>query len=206
MQDQPSSPQPLSIDQGTTGPAQEQGRELEATQTLPPPVGSPSLLSETMASGLMVVGVLGLVFILFRNIRRQKQKESQFDVPAKERLQSIRSEAASTNDLHGMTARAQESVQTLITQLENKAVRLEALLDRAEAKISEYEARLERAEPVSPPPSPVPASENPSPLPIDPLHRRVHALADQGLDPVEIARQVDRPTGQIELILALRRA
>ena len=31
-------------------------------------------------------------------------------------------------------------------------------------------------------------------------------LADQGLDPVDIARSVDRPTGQVELILALRRA
>jgi hypothetical protein len=45
-----------------------------------------------------------------------------------------------------------------------------------------------------------------APQRIDPLHQRVHELADQGLDSIEIARRIERPTGQVELILALRRA
>lgn len=38
----------------------------------------------------------------------------------------------------------------------------------------------------------------------DPLHNRVYDLADSGLDPIAIARETGQPTGQIELILALR--
>ena len=40
---------------------------------------------------------------------------------------------------------------------------------------------------------------------LDPFHRRVYALADQGQSSIDIARQLDRPTGQIELVLALRK-
>ncbi|QQS09957.1 MAG: hypothetical protein IPK69_04875 [Phycisphaerales bacterium] len=41
--------------------------------------------------------------------------------------------------------------------------------------------------------------------PIDPLHRTIHTLSDEGLSPAEIATRVERPVGQVELILALRR-
>lgn len=37
-------------------------------------------------------------------------------------------------------------------------------------------------------------------------HAEVHALADAGLTPVEIAQRLSKPTGQIELILNLRKA
>ena len=40
----------------------------------------------------------------------------------------------------------------------------------------------------------------------DPLHRRVYELADAGKDVLTIAREIGKPTGQVELILALRRA
>ncbi len=37
-------------------------------------------------------------------------------------------------------------------------------------------------------------------------HRDVYTLADRGLSPIEIATKLNRPTGQVELILNLRRA
>jgi hypothetical protein len=43
-----------------------------------------------------------------------------------------------------------------------------------------------------------------APLPPDPRHVAVYQLADQGLTINAIAQQVDRPMGEIELILALR--
>jgi DNA-binding NarL/FixJ family response regulator len=39
---------------------------------------------------------------------------------------------------------------------------------------------------------------------MDPRHAQVYDLADEGLSPPEIARQLGRPSGEIELILALR--
>jgi DNA-binding NarL/FixJ family response regulator len=39
---------------------------------------------------------------------------------------------------------------------------------------------------------------------LDPRHARVYDLADEGHSPQEIARELERPSGEIELILALR--
>jgi hypothetical protein len=39
---------------------------------------------------------------------------------------------------------------------------------------------------------------------VDPLNRRIYELADDGLPPVEIARQLNQQTGKVELVLALR--
>ncbi len=39
---------------------------------------------------------------------------------------------------------------------------------------------------------------------IDPRHAEIYAWADQGRTPREIASQLGRPSGEIELILALR--
>jgi hypothetical protein len=59
-----------------------------------------------------------------------------------------------------------------------------------------------------PAPSSWPGSElllpTSAPLPPDPRHVAVYQLADQGLTINAIAQQVDRPMGEIELILALR--
>jgi DNA-binding NarL/FixJ family response regulator len=41
-------------------------------------------------------------------------------------------------------------------------------------------------------------------LPPDPRHADVYRMADQGNSPNEIARQLNRPHGEVELILALR--
>ena len=42
------------------------------------------------------------------------------------------------------------------------------------------------------------------PIPIDPRHQEIYTLADQGRNSREIAQQLNRPTGEIDLILALR--
>jgi DNA-binding NarL/FixJ family response regulator len=39
---------------------------------------------------------------------------------------------------------------------------------------------------------------------IDPRHVEVYRLADQGQSPHQIAQRLNRPSGEIELILALR--
>jgi len=41
---------------------------------------------------------------------------------------------------------------------------------------------------------------------VSPLHRRIYALADEGHDVLSIAQQLEQPQGQVELVLALRRA
>ena len=40
--------------------------------------------------------------------------------------------------------------------------------------------------------------------PARPPHQQIYALADGGLDPAGIARRLDTPVGEVELILGLR--
>jgi DNA-binding NarL/FixJ family response regulator len=51
-----------------------------------------------------------------------------------------------------------------------------------------------------------PAAAAPAPFQpeLDPRHAEVYALADQGQSAYDIANQLGRPRGEIELILALR--
>jgi hypothetical protein len=104
-------------------------------------------------------------------------------------------------------ADAEELTRRLAAILDNKAARLEVLIQQADERVR----RLERSA-TGPGPKPERSPDRvrtaePEPRdPVDPFHRKVYELADQGLTPVDIARKIDRPTGQVELILALRRA
>jgi hypothetical protein len=56
-------------------------------------------------------------------------------------------------------------------------------------------------------PAPAVSIESPAPsAPLDARHGAIYHLADAGLSPVQIARQTGLPTGQVELIIGLRRA
>lgn len=82
-----------------------------------------------------------------------------------------------------------------------KTARLEAVLAAAEARIARLQpgAYLEHAPAREQRPRHEHFAEAANP------HQEVYDLADQGLSAVEIARRTQRHTGQIELILNLRR-
>lgn len=91
----------------------------------------------------------------------------------------------------------QELADRLASQLDARAERLEALLARADRTLRELRA-ASRAAPTEPAPA------TPS-TPDDRGFHEIHALADQGLGALDIAKRTGRPTGQVELILNLRR-
>jgi hypothetical protein len=102
---------------------------------------------------------------------------------------------------------AEKLTRDLIDELENRAERLEKLIARAESTLVELrdsERRIAAA-----PKRVVETIIEPKPRPehsifTDPMHNEVCALAEQGLGPVDIARRMQLPTGQVELILNLR--
>ncbi|MBC7835673.1 MAG: hypothetical protein H7Y88_11320 [Phycisphaerales bacterium] len=97
-------------------------------------------------------------------------------------------------------------------EAEGRIVRLEALLERADERLNELNRIEKRVSNVAKQAGPVPASMVRSVAaptttpPHDATARRVYALADQGSTVVQIAREVGQHAGQVELILALRRA
>ncbi|HEX2838047.1 MAG TPA: hypothetical protein VHN77_07980 [Phycisphaerales bacterium] len=138
---------------------------------------------------------------------------------------------ASTSDPN-LAEDMQELTDRLARELDTRAQRLERLIVTADERISRLEAleerlgaHLEQAQRAAKPRVPTtslaasaaPHAElKPAPVEVpaltgmggsgDPGIAAVYQLADQGLPAVQIAQRTGRPTGQVELILNLRRA
>ena len=166
----------------------------------------------TTGQMLAALGVLLLCFtmlsLLRRRIRSQTQQRGQ---SVQERIKSVRDQAigrskdaapsphvsaAAKASVESVMADAEELTRRLAALLDNKAAAIEVLIDRA----NEAAHRLEQANASSHAPA---RHASPSPLP-DPVADEVYTLADQGMTALDIARELDEPTGKIELMLALR--
>lgn len=103
---------------------------------------------------------------------------------------------AEADDLRRLMAEATELAAALSAQLDEKAERLQRLLDEADSRVAASPTRDE--------PDPPPDDEPRQAMAGDPLAQRIFDLADEGLSPVQIAQRLDQHTGKVELILALR--
>jgi len=168
-----------------------------------------------MPTALALFGFAAILWTMIRAARRRGGARSS-TVPTlspRERLEKIQT-MTRRDTVQRYEADAQELTQRLAAQLDAKAAMLEELLAQADARIAQL-TRLEQEAPnlrVSDPPRV--AHDTPRSLhhpdqgdePLDASHREVFRLADEGLDPSQIAQRLGQPIGQIRLILALRRA
>jgi hypothetical protein len=97
-----------------------------------------------------------------------------------------------------VAADLQELTERLAAELDARADRLERLIAEADSKLAALERATSRVPEVHIKPFPVREQS-------DRPFAEIYELADQGLSAVEIARRTNRPTGQVELILNLRR-
>jgi hypothetical protein len=129
---------------------------------------------------------------------------------------------ASGDALDAVIRDTEELAQRLAAAMDARAARLETLIREADDRLRRLEAARfaqaaataesqvfepRHAEPARPPTALAGARAlGPSfdAEPDDPVHRQVFTLADQGLPALDIARRLGQPTGQVELILALR--
>ncbi len=176
-----------------------------------------SLKDFTGSSGLpgllMAGGAIIIVFILMGRLRRGNRASSPDPRSNKEQIAEIRARAGDRSRIEAFKVDAQDFTRQMAALLDTKAERLEALIADADDRL----ARLDRAsgdhrtsahgrpqDRSSSTGSDHPAHRSQASAEGDPLHERVYRLSDDGLDAVQIARQTGQPTGQIELILALR--
>ena len=136
----------------------------------------------------MAVGMAALAYTVMRMIRKNRRTPRDAR-SGSEVISDLRTEAQfrGREQLTTLMADATELTQRLCAQLDAKAERLEQLLAEADRRLADLDHRD-----AAPP-------EQAS------MSARVHALADRGLTAVQIAQETGQPTGQIELILALRR-
>jgi hypothetical protein len=108
---------------------------------------------------------------------------------------------------HAAAAELRQLTEELASILDAKSQHLESLIEQADERIARLSsaAKFDKATATSRVGEPARAPAPPSSSPASP-HAHIHALADEGLSPIDIARRTGKPTGTIELILSLRRA
>jgi hypothetical protein len=104
-----------------------------------------------------------------------------------------------------------EMARQITAQIDTRSAKLEELIRQADLRIETLknsragDASKEAVESLNSLFTPAPQESNSTASePADPQHEQVYVLADQGRDAYEIAAQLGRPRGEVELILALR--
>jgi len=179
---------------------------------------SDGALESLLPGALLTFGVVILVMLMVRMLRRNLRKNAPMQAGTpRERIDRMRAEASARPPTETYQAEAEELTRRLAAILDNKAARIELLIEEADERL----ARLDRAtlgvdvrtRPVehdagafrAQTSEPVAAPSMHSQPHADPTQRQIYELADTGLNPVEIAQRLDQPIGQVELILNLRR-
>ncbi|MCC7387541.1 MAG: hypothetical protein IT431_02105 [Phycisphaerales bacterium] len=174
---------------------------------------------EGLSVALIALGCVLMLIMIARMLGRRRWGRGAEAPVVKTPLAAAQASFTSTaahDRLDRLMADAEELTRRLAAVLDNRAAKIEILIEQADDRLRALEAAGSDAGGPAGSREVRPASgmgegsgqgqEPQASLATDPLHRKVYDLADQGLTPVDIARRIEKPTGQVELILALRRA
>ncbi len=182
------------------------------------------------ASGLALVALAGVIGWLLlrthRHLSRQKQDNSPLVRVSRPQQTEHGHHLDAPPNVLRWEVQMHETARELSAQLDSKMGALQALIaeaDLAAARLEAAAGKSPRGVPRGGPPdsSPTTQAEALRPSgesdrapgepdlaagspPARPPHEQIYALADGGLDPAQIARRLDTPVGEVELILGLR--
>lgn len=175
---------------------------------------------------LLIIGMAVLGFLLIMQATRRNWRRSQGRTapPVRERYQELQRSASASRDLEQVMVELDQLARQIHGKLDTRFAKLEAVIRDADERIDRL-SRLVREShgrqtlditvddgPVVPscPPaaeSIVPAADEDTFTSRGQQQRAtIYRLADDGLDSVAIAQQTGRTTGEVELILSLRKA
>ncbi len=158
------------------------------------------------AGMVMALAIVGFGFYMTFIIRGKIARRNAARPSSRELIEKLKAPGRPRNtDAHAQMAEMEQLARRFSAQLDNKARRLEILIDEADQRIAALGGASEPTAAPAPPaaPSPPTAGGNGNRDP-DELTVAVYERADAGLSPVEIAQQLDEQVGKVELILALR--
>jgi len=158
--------------------------------------------------GAAVCGVLLVAASTIRSAVRRRGERSAFKREMQGRPAAP--PTAVSRDIEDIMRELDELARKIQGRLDARLAAIESLVHDADQRIQEL-SRLVRMSQGAPGVDLVLPAEDPQgSLPLqaesNPLHDSVFRLSEAGMSPIEIAREVSRPTGEIELILSLRRA
>jgi hypothetical protein len=158
--------------------------------------GSPSTM-DTVTWVAMGIATIATLFVL-SSARRKKNKDP-IDKPFT--TGNLAQQRAVERQMQNLLVELSEMSRQITAQLDTRASKLETLLHEADQRIAQLHGggAVRAPAPFEEPRSTIEPTVDP-----DPRHVAVYELADRGQDAASIAAELGRPSGEIELILALR--
>ena len=154
-----------------------------------------------MAAGVFLMTVC--VFSILRKRLRTRGGRPTIGraVAARDR---VRAHSQARASVESMVVEAEELVRRMAAHLDNKAAKLEQLIQEADARLSQLQTNATHEAPAQRAASAARHDMYYESKLTDPVSRDVYRLADEGLAPIQIAQQLSEGVGKVELILALR--
>jgi hypothetical protein len=158
------------------------------------------LLAETnWQTYVMLAGIVVVIFFLMRaNAMRQRQQRSQSG--GDDDRHAARAATQIRDQLDELMVQLEELTRVSNAKIDTRCARIEALIADADERIRRLEELVGQAESSDASADPTPSSGTS----VNPEHAAIYALAEAGKSPVQIAAEVGRDVGEVELILALR--
>ncbi len=128
-------------------------------------------------------------------------------------IAGLSSERHVERQMQNLLVELSEMTRQISAQLDTRTQKLQVLIQDADERIAllrqMQQANGQRSQPMvesawSQLPQIAPRAPVPAPEPVDEEHRKVYLLADRGQNAGDIAKELNRPRGEVELILALR--
>lgn len=168
--------------------------------------------SELKGYVAIAMGILGLAYLMYRGAA--KKRRDPLERSAFGGSMGLAQQRGVERQMQGLLVEMAEMARQISAQLDTRAARLEELIRQADDRIGAMKmgGGVSLPAPADPPPVVAPATacsaaSDDSTAPAGfgkPEHDDIYALSDAGRSPAEIARELSRPRGEVELILALR--
>ncbi len=178
---------------------------------------APNLNDKNALYVIIGVATFLIIYIVVRPF--MKRKKDPMDRPAAP-MGRLSQHRTVERQMESLLVELSEMTRQMSAQLDSRAAKLELLIRDADERIAQLRQLAQNEPSAMPPPTTTPTTpatpdapptfeardlEPAAPLSdIDPRHAEVYALADTGKSVSEIASALTRPSGEIELILALR--
>ena len=176
---------------------------------LPAPLGAGAVSSSQMIMLVLAVGMLAILMI--STYRRTRQRRQAPRTSARELYAKLQKESEVKRDMGQVMLELDQLARQIHGRIDTRFAKLEAVIRDADERINELSRLLRAAEGVpgvdvtlgqEDPDEPSPSSDQAA----DSRYGAVYRLADSGLPVTQIAQEVGKTSGEVELILALRKA
>jgi DNA-binding NarL/FixJ family response regulator len=160
---------------------------------------------------VLLLALFAVGYLLFRP--KLKKKKDPLEQPV---FSSLAQQRTVERQMQNLLVELSEMARQISAQLDTRAAKLEALIQEADQKLaalrnatgsspSEPQAASIFTLPTADSRFVAPAPpHSPPPRPVDPRYAEIYSLADSGRPVQEIANQLGKSDGEVELILALR--